>query len=415
MLDKSNKIIENEGTNSTDLFTFKIELQKELHKLLNFWSTEVIDEKYGGFLGKINHFGQKFPKSSKGIILNTRILWTFSAAYRTSKIERYKAIADISYQYLNKHFLDTKNGGVFWEVDYRGEPINKRKQAYAQSFAIYAYAEYYRVTKNKESLYNAKSLYKVLEVKFWDVQHSGYVEAFAENWNQIEDMRLSEKDLNAPKSMNTHLHILEAYSNLYRVWPNKTLKKSIADLLGIFKEKIIDENSGHFNLFFDMDWKIRSEAISFGHNIEGAWLLHEAAIVINDKQCIEKNKKIALKLVDITLNEGFDTDGSLFNEYENNKLDKEKHWWSQAEAMVGLMDAYEIDPKPTYLRSIFKLWNFIQDYLIDSVNGEWFWRIDGTGKIIETDDKVGFWKCPYHNSRALMELIERINNLNHDK
>lgn len=396
---------------SQELSSLSAELQDELKRLLHFWSTEAIDKEHGGFLGQINYLGKKCHKAPKGAILNARILWTFSAAYRTTKYEGYKKMADLSFQYINNHFVDTKNDGVFWEVDYLGNPVNKRKQAYALSFAIYAFAEYYRATNNTESLNLAKQWFQILEDKFWDTLHLGYIEALTEKWSPIDDMRLSEKDLNAPKSMNTHLHILEAYSNLYRVWPNDKLKKSIKDLLDIFQHLIIDKSTGHFNLFFDMDWQIKSTAISFGHDIEGAWLLHEAAEVIDDKAYIESIRKTALNLVDTTLREGLDEDGSLFNEYHNNIYDKDKHWWPQAEAMVGLMDAYQIEPKEAYLAAIYKLWQFIQTHLMDQVNGEWFWRVDENGKTVHTDDKVGFWKCPYHNTRALMELTQRINTL----
>lgn len=407
--------LSNLGAFTVDLSSLKSAFQRELHQLLDFWSTEVPDEKHGGFIGQISHLGEKFPKAPKGTILNTRILWTFSAAYRTTNIEKYQAVADRSFRYVSDYFLDKKNGGVFWELDYLGNPVNRRKQAYAQSFAIYGFSEYYRATKNVDSLNQAIALYNLVEANFWDDEYTGYIEALTENWTSIADMRLSEKDLNAPKSMNTHLHVLEAYSNLYRIWPDENLKKSIAGLLQIFQEHIIDKNNGHFNLFFGMDWKVKSAAISYGHDIEGAWLLHEAAEVIDDKNWLETIQKIALNLVDITLAEGLDADGSLFNELENGHMDKDKHWWPQAEAMVGLMDAYQIDPKPAYLQAIYNLWEFIKTHLIDAENGEWFWRVDGNGKPITTNDKVGPWKCPYHNCRALIEVIERIEKLNHGK
>lgn len=400
------------GFNQIDaLSALTDELQDELHRLLNFWSTKAIDTVHGGFVGQMNMLGEKCDKAPKGAILNTRILWAFSAAFRHTKDERYKKMADISFQYLSTHFLDTVNEGIFWTVDYLGNPINRRKQAYAQSFAIYAFTEYHKATNNIESLNKAKAWYQIIEDAFWDSQHSGYIEALTETWSPIEDMRLSEKDLNAPKSMNTHLHILEAYSNLYRLWPNDKLKKSIINLLDIFQHRIIDRRTGHFNLFFDMDWQVKSTAISFGHDIEGAWLLHEAAEVIDDKAYIDNISKTALNLINITLREGLDSDGSLLNEYNNNTYDKDKHWWPQAEAMVGLMDAYKIEPNEAYLAGIYKLWQFIQNHLIDKVNGEWFWRVDENGKTVPTDDKVGFWKCPYHNTRAMMELTKRINAL----
>ena len=404
-------VSEGDSVKPDNLTALKTELENELQRLLHFWGTKAVDSEHGGFLGRINYVGEKYDKAPKGAILNARILWTFSAAYRTTRNESYKKMADRSFQYLNNYFLDTANGGVFWELDYRGNPINQRKQAYAQSFAIYAFAEYSRAVNNAESLNRAKAWYQILENKFWDNQHAGYIEAMTENWRPIDDMRLSEKDLNATKSMNTHLHILEAYSNLYRAWPNEKLKKSIIRLIDIFQHQIIDKRTGHFNLFFDMDWQVKSTAISFGHNIEGAWLLHEAAELIGDQEYIDKVRKTAINLVDVTLRKGLDTDGSLFNELHEAKYDKDKHWWPQAEAMVGLMDAYKIEPRETYLTGIYKLWHFIKTHLMDKVNGEWFWRVDANGKINPTDDKVGFWKCPYHNTRALMEVIRRINSL----
>lgn len=396
----------------TKLFDFKDEFVLELNEILDFWANETVDELNGGFIGEINDIGEKKSKASKGSVLNSRILWTFSAAYRTTKIEKYKVIAERAYQYLMNHFWDSENGGLIWEVDYLGNPINTRKQAYAQGFGIYAFSEYYRATGNLESLNIANELYDKLESHFLDKVNGGYIEALKADWSPIEDMRLSDKDQNSPKSMNTHLHIIEPYVNLYRVNPSKELKESITNLLDIFQNKIIDTETGHFNLFFGMDWEVQSTAISFGHDIEGAWLLMEAAQVIEDVKWIKKIKNSSLRLVEITINKGLDVDGSLFNEYDNGHLDKDKHWWPQAEAMVGLIDAYEVNPNPKYLEGIIKIWNFIKYNLKDNENGEWYWRVDENSNPITSEVKVGFWKCPYHNSRALMELTERINNLN---
>lgn len=390
------------------LYTFCEELNIELENILTYWSTEAIDHINGGFIGGIDNQGNKNCEASKGAVLNTRILWTFSAAYRTTKNSDYKIIADRAFEYIVTHFLDKENGGLFWEVDYLGKPINTRKQAYAQGFGIYAFSEYYRATKNTNSLEHAKELYHVLENNFHTKDSRGYIEALTQNWSIIEDMRLSDKDLNAPISMNTHLHILEPYTNLYRVWSNTALKENIENLISIFQDKIIDKQTGHFNLFFNLDWSIKSKAISFGHDIEGAWLMHEAAEVIQEEDTIKSIQKTAISLVDLTLEKGLDKDGSLFNELEGNHFDKDKHWWVQAEAMVGLMDAYQINPKEEYLSAIYKIWDFIKNFLIDTKHGEWFWRVDKNGEPILEEDKLGFWKCPYHNSRALMELIERI-------
>lgn len=387
------------------------EVREELLRILDFWSTVAIDDINGGFIGRIDHSGNRDATAPKGMVLNARILWSFSSAYRATSIEKYKIAADRAYNYLISHFLDREFGGFVWEVDYLGRPSNTRKQSYAQGFAIYALSEYNRATGNAQSLEYAIELYNILEDKVLDTKNGGYTEALGADWSALEDMRLSPKDANVPKSMNTHLHILEPYSNLYRVWPDARLKKSILHLLDIFHNKIIDSKSGRFNLFFDTNWDVKSSIDSYGHDIEGAWLMHEAALIINDATAIKKVRETAVHLVDITLAEGTDTDGSLFNEREGNHLDTDKHWWPQAEAMVGLLDAYSINGNEEYLEDFVKVWSFIKRNIIDSKKGEWFWRVDKNGATNGADDKVGFWKCPYHNSRALIEVLERFEHL----
>ncbi|MGQ1908434.1 AGE family epimerase/isomerase [Marinifilum sp. RC60d5] len=400
-----------EGYAGLDLLTIKSEMSAELTNLLDFWSTEAIDLENGGFISRIDHFGVKNIQSPKGAVLNARILWTFSAAYRVTKKQKYKENADRAYHYLTEYFWDHDFGGLVWSVDNSGTILNSRKQAYAQGFGIYAFSEYYRISKDSQSLDYAKKLYSILEDKFLDKKNGGYIEALQRDWTSQKDMRLSEKDANSPKSMNTHLHILEPYTNLLKVWPDLKLEQSIRHLLTIFQNQIIDPNTGHFNLFFDMEWKVESSIISFGHDIEGAWLLNEAAIELKDRLLIEEIQKLSLKLVDISLNEGTDMDGSLFYEKEENHLDTDKHWWPQAEAMVGMIDAWEVDTNPNYLIGLNRTWEFIKKHLIDKTNGEWFWRVDQNGEPNTSDDKLGFWKCSYHNTRALMEVIERIDKI----
>lgn len=396
---------------ASNLNRLKEELSEELASLLQFWSTTALDPENGGAIGRIDHDGHRYPKASKGSVLHSRLLWTFAAAYRTTGFDRYKKIADDLFEYILQNFWDKEYGGLIWEIDFQGSPVNNRKQAYAQGFGIYAFSEYYRATGNANGLQLAVTLFEILEFNFKDPDHGGYLEALQYNWDPIADMRLSEKDQNAPKSMNTHLHILEPYTNLYRVWGNSKLRQSITDLITIFQQKIINKKSGHFDLFFKKNWTVSSKCISFGHDIEGAWLLHEAAEVLKDDSILRSVKASALTLVNNTMKKGLDDDGALYNEYENGRFDKDKHWWPQAEAMVGFMDAFEIQPEPCYLNAVLNIWEFINKHLIDRINGEWYWRISENGSPDPNDDKLGFWKCPYHNSRALMELIERINKL----
>ncbi len=380
----------------------------ELDNILSFWIKHTIDEKNGGFYGTILSSGVTVKNANKGAILNGRILWSFSAAYNFNKNPKYLEVAERAFNYISEYFIDKKNGGVYWELDYKGNPVNKRKQAYALGFAIYGLSEYYRASGNDRSLNLAQELFWTIEKNLSDKEFGGYIEALGEKWEHLEDMRLSLKDANEPKSMNTHLHLLEPYTNLYRCWRNPILAESIKKLIRIFLDKIIDSKTAHFNLFFDMDWKVKSNIISYGHDIEGSWLLLEAAEEIGDHDLVEEVKAMAIRMVDVTKNEGSDSDGSIFNEREGNHLDTDKHWWPQAEAMVGYTNVWQITGDKKYLDEAEKVWNFIKLRIIDKEIGEWFWRVDNFGDPYITDEKTGFWKCPYHNTRALIEVVTRL-------
>ena len=382
----------------------------EFESILNYWIKHTLDEKNGGFYGSILSSGVVDKNASKGAILNGRILWTFSAAYNFSKDEKYLKIADRAFEYMVDHFVDKKNGGVYWELDCMGNPINTRKQAYALGFAIYGFSEYFRATGNEKSLEFAEQLFWTIEKNFYDKEFGGYIEALSEEWEPLEDMRLSVIDANEPKSMNTHLHILEPYTNLYRCWKNPILGESIKRLIRVFLDKIIDNRTAHFNLFFDMEWNVKSTAVSYGHDIEGSWLLFEAAEVLGDHELIEEVKKMAIRMVDVTRDEGSDKDGSIFAEREGNHLDTDKHWWPQAEAMVGYVNAWQLTGNKSYLDEAEKVWNFIKLKIVDSELGEWFWKVDFEGNPYTTDEKTGFWKCPYHNTRSLIEVMTRLKN-----
>ncbi|MDX8340713.1 AGE family epimerase/isomerase [Draconibacterium sp. IB214405] len=385
------------------------EMALELENILEFWSMRTVDQKYGGFVGCIDQEGDVVSEASKSAVLNTRLLWTFAAGYRLIGSEKLEQMATRAYRYLVDKFWDKEFGGLFWELDFKGEVLNSRKQAYAQGFGVYAFTELYLATGNKESLEYAKKLYNLIETHFSESTFGGYIEALDREWKPLADMRLSEKDANLPKSMNTHLHILEPYTNLYRAWPDQGLRERILHLLDIFQTKIVNHKTGHFGLFFDLDWTPKSDIVSFGHDIEGAWLLHEAAIETAATDRIADVQQTALKLVNSTLEEGTDRDGSLFYEKEGEQLDTDKHWWPQAEALVGLMDVWEITEENRYITEIVRIWDFIKENVIDYENGEWFGRIDKNGNAISTEDKVGFWKCPYHNTRSMIEMINRIN------
>ena len=386
------------------------DLLVEYKNILQYWMDHTIDRENGGFLGEVDHLGQSIKEAPKGVVLNTRILWTFSSAYNFLKNERYLEIAHRAYEYLIKHFWDKEFGGVFWSLTYDGQILESRKQVYAQGFAIYGLSEYYRATKKQEALDYSIDLFRLIEKYSFDEKHNGYLEAFTREWKPLEDMRLSAKDANSPKTMNTHLHIIEPYSNLYRVWSDELLAKKMKNLVELFLDKIIHPKTGHLHLFFDLDWTVQSNIVSYGHDIEGAWLLCEAAELLADEELLKRVEAAAILIADVTIKEGVASDHSVLYEKDltSNELDADRHWWVQAEAMVGFTQAWQISGDEDYLKKMDATWKYIQQNVIDQEYGEWHLRINSEGNPITSEGKAGFWKCPYHNTRALMEVYSRI-------
>jgi mannobiose 2-epimerase len=390
--------------------TYKQELTAELGNILSYWIANTVDEQQGGFYGKIDNENNVIPASPKGSVLNARILWSFSAAYNLKPDKQYLAMADRAYQYIINHFIDAEFGGVYWSVDYLGNPLDTKKQVYASAFTIYALSEYYKVSGIAEAKNYAVNLYKLLVDKSYDTERTGYLEALTKEWQPIADLRLSAKDANEKKSMNTHLHVLEAYTTLYSILPEDGLKEQIITLINNFLEHIIDSETNHLVLFFDEDWNKKSDTVSYGHDIEATWLLLEAAEAIEHQELIDKVKQVCINITDAT-KQGLDADGGLWYEFEpaSKHLIKEKHWWVQAEAMVGFYNTFQLNNKQEYLDLSLRSWAFVKQHILDIHNGEWFWGIYANGDLMRTEDKAGIWKCPYHNSRACIELIKRIS------
>ncbi|MDY0905027.1 AGE family epimerase/isomerase [Pedobacter sp. CFBP9032] len=392
-----------------DLAKYQQELNQELDNILSFWKNFTIDEVNGGFVGKIDHNNHIDEIAPKGSVLNARILWTFSASYNLKKNPGCLLLADRAFAYIKDHFVDQEFGGVYWMLDAKGKPLDTKKQVYAVAFTIYALSEYFIASKFEQSKNLAISLYTDLLAHSYDQQNGGYFEAFSRDWKALEDLRLSNKDANEKKTMNTHLHVLEAFTTLYRIWPDEQLKNNIIGLIDNFTSHILNKKTGNLILFLDENWNQKSDIISYGHDIEAAWLLLEAAEALHDQKLIDEIKILALQMATISKN-GIDIDGSLWYEFDpsNHHFVKEKHWWVQAEAMVGFFNAWQISGNESFLQISLNNWAFVKSNIIDHQNGEWFWGITETGEIMNSEDKVGPWKCPYHNSRACIELIRRI-------
>ena len=392
-----------------DLGDLKQQLTDELtQNILHFWQTKMKDEN-GGFFGQMTGQNELQKSAARGGILNARILWTFSSAARILGNDAYKAAAEHAKNYIFDHFFDAEFGGTYWMLNADGTVADAKKQIYSQAFFIYALVEYYRLTNDAECLERAKELFYLIEKNSFDYQKNGYFEAYSRDWKLLDDLRLSEKDANEKKTMNTHLHILEAYSNLYRVWKDPVLEQQLQNLILLFTDKIINQKTYHLDLFFDEDWNSRSTLISYGHDIEASWLVDEAALVLNKTDIIRKVRPIVLKVADAAA-EGLRDNGSIVNEKNTatGHIDTNCDWWPQAEAMVGYYNAYQISGNSVYLNNVLKNWTFINKNIIDRENGEWVWAVNENGIKDLKNDKAGFWKCPYHNSRMCLELIKRI-------
>ncbi|NID12343.1 AGE family epimerase/isomerase [Fibrivirga algicola] len=388
---------------------YRQEIEAELTAILAFWMTHSPDQERGGFIGRLTGNGHLDPEAPKGAVLNARILWTFSAAARQTNNPAYRAVADRAYAYFSRHFIDLEFGGVYWSVDPAGKPLSPRKQIYALGFAIYGLSEYHQLTGEPAALDLAKSLYQWIETHSYDPAQGGYFEAFSQEGALLSDLRLSAKDRNDPKTMNTHLHILEGYTNLYRIWPDAGLANQIRALLGTFQTHLIDSETSHLRLFFTADWHSTAALVSYGHDIEAAWLLLEAAEVLHDGKLMATFSQLAVAMARATA-AALQADGSLYHEYniDTNHYDTHREWWVSAEAMVGFLNAWQLSGNETFYNQSVQSWQFIQRHLLDREGGEWRWGVFDTYQPMTADDKIGFWKCPYHNVRACLEVISRL-------
>jgi cellobiose epimerase len=393
-----------------DLETFQKRVRSELYEnIIPFWQKYTVDNEFGGFAGYVGPDLAIDKHANKGLILNARILWTFAAMYRFDANPKYLELAKRAYDYLNSYFWDTRFGGMFWQVDYRGQCVDDSKKIYGQAFYIYALAEYYLATKDAGALARANEMFELVERHSFDKVNTGYCEVCNRDWTVAEGARLSDKDMNEKKSMNNHLHIIESYTNLYRCEHKPKVVEKILGLIDNFTRRIIDRKTFHFNHFFDELWRPKSDSYTFGHDIEGSWLLYEAAEVLEKPALSKKVAEVALEMAQVVFKEGLDKDGGLFYEGRGGKIiNSDKEWWPQAEAVVGFLNAYQLSGQEHFLQAALNSWDFIERKIVDREGGEWFMKVSRDGAPDLTDPKVSKWKCPYHNTRTCLEAIHRL-------
>lgn len=384
------------------------EMALELDRILDFWITHTVDRQNGGFIGCIDSDMTARPEAPKGLVLNARILWTFARAYRRNPKPEYLFMADRALNYLETVFRDPEYPGYFWMVDAKGNPLQTKKQMYGHAFYLYGLSEFILATGKKELLPMADELFGLVE-RSYDPVHGGYLEAYARDWSEAGDLRLGEHDQNDKKTMNTHLHILEAYTAYYRISKSPKLELQFRRLIADTLDYIVDIKNGHFRLFFDENWSVKSNLVSYGHDIEGSWLLMEAAEALGDAGLLERSRKAAVRMAEAVLAEGVDADGAVMWEGDGQRvLDTDKHWWGQAEAVVGFVNAWQMTGEERYWHAAEACWRFIRENILDRNNGEWYWKTDRQGTPSLAEAKVNEWKCPYHNARACMEIMERL-------
>lgn len=382
-----------------------------LANVLPFWLRHAPAADDPAFIGEVSDDLVPDAAAERGLLLTARLLWAFAAAYRRYGKPEYLAMADRAGRDLQSSFRDAAQGGYWWALRADGTVSQDRKQVYGHAFALYALAEYHAATGRPEVLDEAVVVFELLETRARDPLHGGYTEAFDRAWRPVTDMRLSAIDLNAPKSQNTHLHLLEAYTALLRVWPDVRLQRALCELAGLMLAKIADPATGHLRLFFSSDWKPLNTAVSYGHDIEAVWLLGAAAEALDDAPLLARIKPWVAKIARATLAAGVDRDGGLF--YQGNPAgptDRQKEWWAQAEAVVGFLEAAALTGDRRYLAAALRTWDFVETRLIDREHGEWRWGLAPDGRPLPAP-KIGFWKCPYHNGRAALEAIRRLRAL----
>ena len=396
---------------SNDLKDFSQRVSDQLFgQILPFWCGPALDHEQGGWMGWLSNDLKPDRTQPKGLIINSRILWAFSAVHQARPDALFKQMAGRAFDFVMNHFWDAQLGGAFWRLDDTGRVLDDSKKIYGQAFYIYALAEYHRAFGVPVALARAIDLFELIERHAHDPGHGGYLEVRQRNWSEADaDARLSDRDMNEKKSMNNHLHLLEAYTNLFRAWKEPRVEQRLRELISLFEQRILDPRTLHLHHFFNEQWQVRSDTYTFGHDIEGTWLLCEAAEVLGDMSLLKRVQAVALRMAEGVLREGIDADGALRYEGKNGKIiDAGKECWPQAEAVIGFLNAFQLSGDEKYLQASLRAWDFIENHLVDRVHGEWFWRITPEGRVDPALPKVSEWKGPYHGSRVCLETLHRL-------
>lgn len=373
--------------------------------IIPFWSA-LKDDENGGFYGFMDNDLNLNKKADKGVILHARILWFYSQAYITLKDETLREYAFHAFEFMKNHCIDYENGGVYWMLDYKGSPVDTMKHTYNIAFCIYALSAYYNAFGDRFALDLAHKLFADIEENTLDKY--GYGEAFSKDWQPIDNEALSENGLKADKTMNTVLHLIEAYTELLKAEHTERVEERLRFLLSQMSDIIYDPKTDALKVFFDEKFSLVGDIHSYGHDIEATWLTDRACKIIGDSELTEKFRQMNVKIASNIQKLAVDTDGAMKNERENDKIDRTRVWWVQAEAVVGFINAYQNSNDEDFLKTAGGVWGYIRDNVVDKrEGGEWFSELEPDGTPRGYKEQVGPWKCPYHNGRMCLEVIAR--------
>lgn len=388
-----------------DMLTMKERAKKELtERLLPFWRS-LKDEEYGGYYGYVGADLQIDKKAPKGCILNSRILWFFSNAYLMLGDEALLPYAEHAYFFLKEYMLDRDEGGVFWSVTYDRKPCDTEKHTYNMAFAVYALSSYYDASKDAEALKLANTLFHTIEKKCFG--KNGYEEAFTRSFEKMENEKLSENGVMACYTMNTLLHLLEAYTELFRVSGDQSVKARILGILGTFRKAVYNQEKHRQEVFFDGKWNSLIDLHSYGHDIETSWLMDRTIEILQEPYYEQTLFPITAALAEEVYQKAYDGN-SVANECCRKKVDERRIWWVQAEAVVGFLNAYHRSGNVKFREAGERVFSFIHEKLVDRrEHSEWLWQADASGKADKTLPIVDPWKCPYHNGRMYFEILKK--------
>ena len=394
-------------------FTKLYEMAKKevLEDILPFWMRYDVDEENGGFYGVVTREGKPVKEGTKCLVLNARLVWTFASAYRIFRDEKYLQLARRAYDYFCEYFLDKECGGCYFMLDCKGTPVDDKKFVYGQAFAIYALSEYCRATGDTTARDRAVAIRDLLEAHAYDAEHDGYVEILTRDWTYNPEGQGSNinPEGESTRTMNTHLHLIEAYTGLLRVLRTEEQINLTRRHLAIMLDKVYDPSIHHFKMFFRDDWSATSPEISYGHDIEGTWLMMETAEVLGEPEAMRYAQDTCMNIARACYEQGFREDGAMLSEYDpvTGHASQRLSWWEQNEAVVGFLNAWEVTGEEKYLDASLQCFDFADKHFVDHEKGGWFAVLSLDGTQVLSKQKANGPTCPYHNGRMCMEIIER--------